>query len=209
MNIKDIPIILHTKDSYSEFWDYWWLFFNKHCNHPVIFVTETKKPRFNNKVSVFYTGFGEWGERLNKILDHLSSIEYVFYMQEDFWPTQSFPFNQNIIDIAIANDFDCWRMCEMSYLYSIIESNLHTNTFRFHQNSLYTLSHQFSLWNRSFLRKFIQNNQTPWENEVTGSKQMNCTTIHKIFFTPHKWYNEVVNKGKIKPNGLEMIKNEK
>lgn len=204
MKIDNIPIILHTTDSYEIYWKYWWHFFNKNCKHKnVVFCNEEKIPQFNN-IKTYQTGIGQWGSRLLNILDYLNT-DYIFYMQEDFWVTKEFPYTQAIIDEFILQKLDCWRICEHSNFYSI--HKIRDNIYKYNQNSMYTLSHQFSLWKTSFLRKYIDPTHTPWQNETIGSLQIN-KNIHNIYYTPSPWYHEAIRKGKLKQSSIELLNKE-
>ena len=85
MKINEIPIILHSMDSYSKFWNPWYHLFNLHCkNHgPIIFLSEEKEPDFVNDVTHIKTGKGEWGERLLIALEQIES-ELVFLYARGF-----------------------------------------------------------------------------------------------------------------------------
>lgn len=205
MSIKDAPIILHTMDSYCDYWDLWFYFFKKHCPNyveNVIFCTETKYPSFCKKLKTFKTGKGEWGERLLKILDSIDA-KYVFYMQEDFWPISKFPFTQDLFNFAQSEQVDCFRISEPCQFYSIIP--ISPNIYQYTQNSLYTLSHQFSMWDKNFFYDAILPHENPWTNEIEGSKRIN-TKKHKIYFIPNTWYNTTVRSGKLTEIGNQMKK---
>jgi len=164
-----------------------------------------QEPSFKKQIKTYKTGHGEWGERLLKILEYIDE-DYVFYMQEDFWPTKKFPFTQDHMDKFIKNNIDCWRICEYSHLYNLI--HVVDDIYQYHQNSLYTLSHQFSLWKTSFLKKHIKPTETPWQNEIEGSIRINLTP-HKIYYQNNKWYEETVRGGRLKTNGINLLKREK
>lgn len=205
--IDDIPIILHTIDSYSQYWDYWFYFTTKYIKHKnIIFASEQKEPSFKKYIQTFKTGYGQWGERLLNILSKVDS-KYIFYMQEDFWAINNFPYTQNIINRVIDEDIDCWRICENSKLYMV--RKIDHIAFQFLQNSTYTISHQFSLWKKDILAKYILPEENPWQNELCGSKRINASYHHKIYFQPNKWYVPAVRSGKLSEDGENMIQKEK
>ena len=108
--LNEIPVVLHTMDKYSEYWNTWWHFFTKHCFHKnIIFLSEEKTPDFADKIINIKTGRGEWGERLLKGLSMIES-ELIFYSQEDFWPIEEFPFDQKSIDMFEIENLDCLRI---------------------------------------------------------------------------------------------------
>jgi hypothetical protein len=204
-SLEDIPIILHTCDLYSKYWDYWWHFTSKYINHKnILFVSENEKPSFSNKVKCILTGKGEWGYRILKALD-LIDVNYIFYMQEDMWAFKRFPFEQNHVDLMLSNNMDCLKIHSNCNEYSMsIASN---NLYRFNQNSLYTMSHQVSLWRKDFFVSAIKPNEDPWTNEMKGSFRIN-NKQHKIYFIDHTWYNPVVRKNILQEIGKDMLKNE-
>lgn len=200
--LEDIPIVLHTCDKYSKFWNAWWFFMKKHCEHKnIIFVSENKKPDFHNDVKCILTGEGEWGWRILEALKKIDS-EYIFYTQEDMWPIKKFPVTQKIVDISIEDNVDCFRISFNSTCYAL--TLVKDNIFRYNKNSLYSLSHQFSLWRKDFFTNCIHEDENPWVNEIEGSKRINKTG-HKIYMIKDTWYIATVNKGKLGKIGLEML----
>ena len=202
MILNDVPLVLHTMDKYSKFWNIWWHFFNKHCSHKnIIFLSEEKPPDFVSEVTHIKTGEGEWGQRL---LNGLSTIksELIFYSQEDFWPIESFPFDQKSIDMFETEQLDCLRISWPYGEYQL--TDLGGDIYRYNQNSPYTLSHQFSLWKKSFFEKHVLPGENPWENESSGTKRIN-ENPHKIYFKPNSWYNETVHFCKLRESGINML----
>ena len=204
IQIKDIPIILHTIDSYSIYWDYWFYFFNKHCSQyfeNVIFCPETKIPSFHDKVKVFHTGHGEWGKRLMKILENLD-CKYIFYMQEDFWPISVFPFTQQLCNLFQKDNLDCFRISSLCNYYLL--DKLDKNIYQYKQFSPYTMSHQFSMWDKDFFYNALLPNEDPWTNENEGSIRINAGRPHKIYYIPSDWYHATVRSGKLTEIGKIM-----
>jgi hypothetical protein len=202
MIINEIPLVLHTMDKYSKYWNIWWHFFNKHCSHRnIVFLSEEMAPDFTDKVTHIKTGEGQWGERLLRGLSNVNS-ELIFYSQEDFWPIKDFPFNQDSVNIFENEQLDCLRISWPYRDYQLTQ--VADDLYRYNQHSPYTLSHQFSLWKKPFLQKYILPNENPWENEVFGTKRMN-ENPHKIYFISNSWYNETVHFGKLRGSGLDML----
>lgn len=203
ISIKDIPIILHTVDSYSQYWDSWFYFFNKHCADylsNIIFCSEEKQPTFSNIVQTFQTGHGAWGKRLLKILDALDN-KYIFYMQEDFWAIKNFPFNQDICNIAQEDEVNCFRISAPCISHNLLK--VRNNIYQYKQNSSYTLSHQFSMWDKQFFTNAVLEHEDPWANEIEGSKRINQTP-HKIYYIPIAWYIATVRHGNLTRTGKIM-----
>lgn len=204
-SIENIPIVLHTCDLYSKYWDYWWYFTNKYIKHKnIIFVSENQKPSFSNKVKCILTGKGEWGYRILKALD-LIDVNYIFYMQEDMWAFKRFPFEQNHVDLMLSNNIDCFKIHNRCNEYSM--SIVNNNLYKFNQNSLYTMSHQVSLWRKDFFGSAIEQNEDPWTNEMKGSFRINQKP-HKIYLIDHTWYHPVVRKNVLQKIGKDMLQKE-
>jgi hypothetical protein len=157
-----------------------------------------------NDVIVIKTGKGEWGERLIKGLNIIEE-DIIFYMQEDFWPCINY-------DINTYNHFfdkynmNALRVCAKCSFYSV--SDIESNLFRFNQNSPYLMSHQFSLWNKRYLLRYIDKNDTPWNNEINQTPIISRNE-HKIYIIYEPFYHEVVGKSVIKQKGIEMINEHK
>lgn len=205
MNINEVPILLHTMDSYSNYWDNWYFLFKKNCdNHgPIYFLTEEKEPSFVNEVIHIKSGKGEWGQRLLNGLSHINS-DILFYMQEDFWVTRKMKFSNHIIETFNKYDMDCLKFNKNSFS-EISFFHVEKNLYRYSQNSRYTLSHQFGLWKKDVFISLILPNENPWENEINGTKRLNKRT-HKIYQYDTKWYDAVCRHGQLQENGYKVLK---
>jgi glycosyltransferase involved in cell wall biosynthesis len=197
-----VPLILHTCDLYEPYWNHWYFFFKKYVTgiSKVYFLTEEKSPVFADEVTVIRTGKGEWGQRLLVGLEQISE-PFVYYMQEDFWASK--PFNPGqYVPLFFEKEMDALRITEKSPLYDLEEVS--SSFYRFKQNSDYLMTHQFSLWNREYLSKWIRAADSPWTNEVERTKEI-AKTSHAIYLVDQNWYEPVVRRNKLQPNGVEII----
>jgi hypothetical protein len=204
MKINEIPVILHSMDSYSKFWNPWYHLFNLHCkNHgPIIFLSEEKEPDFVNDVTHIKTGEGEWGERLLIALEQIES-EFVFYMQEDFWCIKDFELTDNILEMFEEYKMDQLHIKENINLIKTIK--IKDNLLKFAQDSEYTQNHQFGLWRKSKLKDNVLPNENPWENEINGSIRLNKNP-HNIYLLDYHWYISVCRRGQLMERGEKIIK---
>ena len=204
MKINEIPVILHSMDSYSKFWNPWYHLFNLHCkNHgPIIFLSEEKEPDFVNDVTHIKTGKGEWGERLLIALEQIES-ELVFYMQEDFWCIKDFELKDNILEMFEEYKMDQLHNKENINLIKTIK--IKDNLLKFAQDSEYTQNHQFGLWRKSKLKDNVLPNENPWENEINGSIRLNKNP-HNIYLLDYHWYISVFRRGQLMERGEKIIK---
>jgi hypothetical protein len=152
--INKIPIVLHTMDSYSQYWNPWYTLFKKHVrNHgPIYFMSEELVPDFVDDIIHIKTGKGQWGERLLNGLEKIDD-DLIFYMQEDFWAIKDITLNHNIIDDFVNYDMDALRISFLSQHYSL--KYITNKLYKFNQKSDYTMTHQFGLWKKSFFQKYI------------------------------------------------------
>jgi len=203
MSINDIPIILHSMDSYSRFWNPWYFLFQKHCkNHgPIFFLSEEKEPDFVNDVTHIKTGKGEWGERLLIALEQIES-ELVFYMQEDFWCVKDFELKDNILEMFEEHKMDQLHIKENINLIKTIK--IKDNLLKFAQDSEYTQNHQFGLWRKNKLKDNVLPNENPWENEINGSIRLNKNP-HNVYLLDYHWYKSVCRKGGLKDMGKKIL----
>lgn len=203
MSINEIPVILHSMDSYSKFWNSWFYLFNLHCkNHgPIYFLSEDKEPDFISDVIHIKTGKGEWGERLLKALAQIDS-ELVFYMQEDFWCVKDFELTDDLVNMFHEFNMDQLHIKENVNL--IKTKKIKDNLYRFSQNSDYTQNHQFGLWKKTKLIENVLPNENPWQNEIEGTKRLNETT-HNVYLLDYFWYVSVCRRGELMSRGQEII----
>jgi hypothetical protein len=68
----------------------------------------------------------------------------------------------------------------------------------FHENSKYLVSHQPSIWKKSFLLDCLKPGENPWQNEYEGTKrlQKDPKIRGKIAIYPCDWYKHMCIKGK-------------
>jgi hypothetical protein len=203
MKINEIPVILHSMDSYSRFWNPWYQLFNLHCkNHgPIIFLSEEKEPDFIDDVTHIKTGAGEWGERLLRALNQIDG-ELVFYMQEDFWCVNDYELTDELLDLFIQYNMDQLHVKEKSHLVSL--SQIKNNLYKFNQNSDYTQNHQFGLWKKNKLIENIFPHENPWKNEVDGSKRLNQKQ-HNVYLLDLHWYITVCRRGQLMDRGQIIL----
>jgi hypothetical protein len=201
--INKVPVVLHTMDSYSPYWDNWFFLFTKHCkNHGTIFfLSEEKEPSFVSKVTHIKTGNGEWGARLLKGFESIDS-QLIIYMQEDFWPKKDLTLTDDLLKIFHEKEMQCLKINNVvqPIQVDVIDGEL----CKVRQNSPYSLTHQFGIWNKEFFKKHIYPNENPWVNEISGSNRINKEP-HNIYQINHEWYDKVCSRGTLNTNGIKML----
>ena len=202
-DINQVPILLHTMDSYDWCWNNWYTLFKKYVsNHgPIYFLTEDKSPDFADEVIHIKSGTGEWGTRLLRGLDQIDS-DLVFYMQEDFWATTDLILSDDILSLFYQLNMENMLI---SYLVnSISVEKIQGNLYKYTQNSNYTQSHGFALWRKDVLYNNVYPNENPWDNEIIGTQRRNKKP-HEIYIMDYQWYTSSVKRGKLLPRGKQVL----
>ena len=206
MNINEVPIVLHTMDSYSEFWDVWYILFKKYCkNHgPIYFLSEEKEPSFVSEINHIKTGQGEWGKRLIEGLAQIDS-ELIIYMQEDFWAEKEIILDDNLLKLFNQYNMDRLHILKTPPPNLVSLNNIKDNLFKLKQNSQYTHSHQFGIFNKEKFLSNILPDENPWVNEIEGTRRLNKIN-HNVYLLNNDWYTTTVRGGKIMERGIKILK---
>jgi len=107
------------------------------------------------------------------------------------------------LDMFKDYNMDCLKICLNSPLISL--ESINDTLYKYTQNSKYTLSHQFALWNKEFLMKNVYPFESPWQNEIYGSDRIN-ESEHNIYYIDNNWYEPVCRQGTLQPIGYEILK---
>src|SRR5690606_22416100 len=142
-----------------------------------------------------FSGPGEWSDRLRALLAQIPT-DYVLYMQEDHWPTKPPPDLAELMRIVTENDIFRLQISPIVPFYTLFSEG---NTLFFDVKSKYLVSHQPSIWKKSFLLECLEPGETPWVNEYEGTKRLNNRPEikGKIAIYTYEWYSHKCIKGKI------------
>jgi hypothetical protein len=193
----NLSVLIHTFNGYKHLWQGCADSYCKHWNQGIqlYFGTdlETKGEYiFPYPTLLLFSGPGEWSDRLRTLLLQIPT-EYVLYMQEDHWPTQSPPnlAEKNLLRLQISPIVPFYKLFSEE------------NTLFFDVKSKYLVSHQPSIWKKSFLLDCLKPGETPWVNEYKGTQRLQQNShirdfIHKkIAIYPYEWYKHMCIKGKM------------
>jgi hypothetical protein len=130
--------------------------------------------------------------------------DYVFYLQEDFWPTRSVQLDR-YYQVARALDADALRVTSDSPYYSTYQpfDVGGVTVRRFSRRSRYLVTHAASLWKRNFLLSCLERGESPWENELRGTQRLRRRDA-KLFLCVDDWYVPTCRQGQLTPIGLSM-----
>jgi hypothetical protein len=197
MSLLNCSLLVHTFNKYEKYWDG---FLKGHAQNfdqflPSYFGTDTMFHGEHNfgYFEPIYSGEGEWSDRLIKLLEQIPT-DFVWYQQEDMWPTRNPPNIQGLL-LTMMHD-DIWRLqiSPIVHFYSLTGAKI---PLFFHYKSKYLVSHQPSIWRKDFLLSCLKPNEDPWKNEYEGTKRLNIPEMTgKIAIYPHDWFSHESTNGK-------------
>ena len=203
---NNIALMVHACDRYKFLYKGFQYFFLKNwdinavkCNY--YFATEeidATIPGFQNIKS----GKGEWSDRLAILLKEKIKEDYVLYFQEDMWLTKKVNANffNKLFELTLAND---WKQVKLhsSEVYKTKESKLFIEGFNVaeinNEESGFLMSHQVTLWKKSFLIAQLLKHEHPWRNERKATKRLkklNPVIYHIDYFAENG--KPAINKNK-------------
>ena len=161
----------------------------------------------NNHYQTITPGKKPWGERVLESLE-LIDTEYVFFILDDYYLTESF--TQEFIDdhikilekhnaVKIMTDIDYG---EPIYYLEHIEEDL----YKFKMTSDYLNSIQPAIWKTSYLKQVLKPDYSPWDFEIKGNdftKTLNPIILLKAR-PEHMYFNFVRIGGRIS-EGWEQL----
>ncbi len=197
----NLSLLVHTFNGYQFLWEgclnSWRKVYAEYC--PFYFGTDIEYHDLHDfgKFEVLYSGAGNWSDRLTRLLEKIPT-DYIFYVQEDQWPTKPPPYFSDLMQIVEKYDLLRLHIGPVGRYYTLNGAGL---PLFFDQNSKYLVSHQPSIWKKSFLLEQIKYCEDPWINEYEGTKRLNTDPKIKdrIAIYPFSWYHHACEKGKFIP----------
>jgi hypothetical protein len=164
-------VVVQTCDAYAKFWSGFAYSMRRYWDFsipwPIYFCNEEVPIDFHDPgYKQLAVGKASYIERLRRILDVLPEYDYVFYMLEDFWPTDrmSREIFLGLFDIFQTNRWDCLRVSTfMPSHYKAVPTN-HKGILEYTKDSNWRFSQQAGFWRRDFLRSCLVE---PTESEIT------------------------------------------
>lgn len=199
----NLSLLVHTFEGYAHLWPGYYKAFRENWN--LVYPESYWGTDFNHEKQIgqpfkmLYSGPGEWSDRLRRLLLQIPS-DYVLYMQEDHWPTEKPPDLGILMQKVIENDLFRLQISPVTHFYTVEN---HENTLFFKVKSKYLVSHQPSIWKKTFLLDCLKSGENPWENEYKGTLRLQQTTqmrdyvTRKIAIYPYTWYKHMCIKGQV------------
>lgn len=199
----NLSVLVHTFDGYKHLWPGCfkaWEPITKAEACDFYFGTDLPIDYCNIEPFIpLYSGAGEWSDRLISLLKDIPT-DYIFYCQEDHWPTGYPPIFSDLMRIIAKKDLFRLQISPIVPFYRLFSEE---NTLFFDENSKYLVSHQPSIWKKSFLLDCLKPGETPWQNEYKGTLRLQQTgqmrdyIRKKIAIYPCDWYKHMCIKGKM------------
>ncbi len=195
---------MHTFNGYRHLWGGCWSNWET-INEPFprYFGTDLAIDELEPTLSGFktiYSGVGEWSDRLKRLLEQIPT-DYVLYTQEDHWPVKNPPNLSEMMQFVSEMGLLRLHLGLVNHLYTFSGDKI---PLTFHHTSKYLVSHQPSIWKKSFLLECLGPNETPWENEYLGTLRINKNKeiSDKIAIYPCNWYAHMCVKGNTQVNNV-------
>lgn len=191
----DLSVLVHTFDGYKRLWrgcsDAWE--YAAPFGLPMYWGTDIETVYETDDFHLIFSGPGEWSDRLARLLQQIPT-DYVLYCQEDHWPTRNVPNLWDMMDLVTRNDLLRLQLSPIVHFYKLTEAG---SIHFFNPDSKYLVSHQPSIWKKSFLLSCLKPGETPWVNEYEGTKRLkNDPAIEKkIAIYPYDWFAHKCIKG--------------
>jgi hypothetical protein len=203
----NLSVLIHTFNGYQHLWYGSALGLSQFVPGKIYWGSDVSPTwpieKFNSvyglSCSVIFSGHGEWSDRLTRLL-HQIQTDYVLYMQEDHWPIKSPPDLSEMMGIVSGNNLLRLQISPVNHFYKL---NGAGEILFFDPSSKYLVSHQPSIWKKSFLLNCLKPGETPWVNEYKGTLRLQQTSqirdyiTNKIAIYPYDWYKHMCIKGKV------------
>lgn len=166
-------VLVQTCDAYAKFWPGFAYSMRKYWDFsipwPIVFCNETADINFTEPgYTQLKAGPGSYIQRLQYALDKLP-YDYVFYMLEDFWPTDrmSREMFMGLFDLFQTNRWDALRVCTFMPSHYKATPTKHSfmgrKLLKYDKDSTWKYSQQATFWKKDFLRSCLVE---PTESEV-------------------------------------------
>lgn len=210
----DLSLVVHTCDSYRQFWfgmlyslELYWDFekipvywaseeqdvhdFELSCRGHLFKPHPTMKSILTGK-----TDKNGFSTRMKKSLSEIPS-KWVIYLQEDMWLKSSFsyPVLEQLLLFAEVQKAESIKIHTKLHYYEAyrLEPTPYfinrTRIMKHCPGENYLHSHNATIWNREYLIQNIADGEDPWTNEVEGSKRMSSRDHNHYHYNVH-WYSQ-------------------
>jgi hypothetical protein len=184
--MNKIALVVHACDRYKLLYKGFAYFFKKNWPYgdlPVSYYFLTEEEDYKSDIFTnIKTGKGEWSDRLLNGLKQIPE-DYIFYLQEDMWfikPVDADTISK-IIDFSIDNQVNLFKLSSNGVYHTKptgeVINGLSVGLLD-NEKSQYLMSHQISVWKKSFFIEQLKYKEHPWRNERKGTKRLKKLDPH-------------------------------
>jgi hypothetical protein len=188
-----VALLVHSCDRYELLYKGFAHFFHQSWDEQIpvqkYFATEEKEAEVEGFQNIL-SGKGEWSDRLAFLLREKIPEQYILYFQEDMWLNKKAEASFFIELFELVKKKN-WQQVKLhsSEVYRTKPTEHFIQGFNIAEvdkkNSQFLMSHQVTLWNKTFLLQQLPKNEHPWRNERKGSKRLkklNSSIWHIDYF---------------------------
>lgn len=172
-------IVVQSCDKYQRIWPGLFWSFEKYWDFDIpwkiYFCNEEKKAYFpNKKYQQINTGEMGHSEMMKKIVSSLNEYKYIFYMLDDFWPTDRMTKEMfmGLFGVFKKNNWDSLKITAYQPNYYELENTEFVfngkKILKYSKNSKWRFSQQASFWKREIFESIITESETKNENLSTS-----------------------------------------
>lgn len=159
-------IVIQTCDKYQPIWKSLLWSMEKYWDFeipwPIYFCNEEIDVKFkNSKYRQIKTGRMKHSEMISRIMSELRDYKYIFYMLDDFWPTDrmSKEIFMGLFKIFKDNNWDSLKVTAYQPMYYDVEgTSFHFNgkkILRYKKSSNWRFNQQASFWKREIFENIV------------------------------------------------------
>ena len=202
-----LAIVINTTDKYSHIWDTWYHYFKKHwhLDYPVYFLNEQKDITFPfTQIKVDIPEVGLWTKKLRESVKQIPE-DHLFILLEDLILTDGFIRGEfeHIYNYFVAAKAEALRIQPKSK-YTTVYPVITKGFYKLDTNSAYIIAHTPNIWRKDFLLECIKHDESPWNNEIEGTRRMQGKG-YNIYHYEKDWFVNVLRHGKLDPKYLHLM----
>jgi hypothetical protein len=207
MNEKKGCVVIQSCDKYQKTWKSLFWSMDKYWDFkipwPIFFCNENVEIKFENKAySQIKTGDLSHAQMMKSIFSQLKDYEYIFYMLDDFWPTDRMTEDVfiGLFSMFEKNNWDSLKICAHMPAYYKIQKTNHTfngkSILKFKKDSEWRFNQQASFWKRSVFEDCIvdsdismaaASSSLPVEIEMDKELKRKYPDA-EVYIYPYMWY---------------------
>lgn len=214
-NISDIPLLVISCDRYKDLWSPFFAIFKKRwpdCPFPLYLGSNHNICTVPGVSSIAIGEDNSWADGVRRMLDQLNSDHVIIFL-EDFFILESVDTKRviDLVDTAVSERVGCLRLIAGLPLALPPTEPLpeRPDIGVIQKGAPYRVSAQVAVWQVETLRKLLIPGMSAWEFEEIGTAI--SEEIDDLFWGVYEAaikYAQCVEKGRWKPEGLELCRNE-